>query len=279
VTLGQLADAAWLRCNARRRSWMTRSRCLRPPTSVQSRHSVRTVRTHRSAEALARGVRNGVQIMSTPSLRNTSSNGPEFLESRSRTKARTLSRRPWIDQRLAAGNSLRASDLPAGWRQVPPLPSGSFNAAVRFCDGAPAPSLTAQRAVEFDRSSDEAASVVGVYPTADAQVADFRTGQNVIDCIEKALVDAYVVQQAKVLSVSQRIVRLSSSEELQATFAFTFLLSYRGQPTLTAYDDYVLLGKNRVQTGLGLFSTGREFPAGLERRLVAAIASRMDSVP
>jgi hypothetical protein len=33
----------------------TRSRCLRPRTSVRSRHSVRIFRTHRSANALARG--------------------------------------------------------------------------------------------------------------------------------------------------------------------------------------------------------------------------------
>lgn len=56
--------------------------------NVQSRHSVRTVRTKRSAKALARGARTGVRITSVPSLRNTSSKVPENLASRSRIKNR-----------------------------------------------------------------------------------------------------------------------------------------------------------------------------------------------
>jgi hypothetical protein len=55
----------------------------------QSRHSVRTVLAHRSANALARGERIGVQITVTPSVLDTSSKGPENLASRSRIKDRT----------------------------------------------------------------------------------------------------------------------------------------------------------------------------------------------
>ena len=47
-------------------------------------HSARTVRTHRSAYAFARGARIGVWTILTPSERTTSSNGPENFESRSR---------------------------------------------------------------------------------------------------------------------------------------------------------------------------------------------------
>ncbi len=45
-----------------------RSRCLWPRTSIQSRHSVLTVRTQRSAKALAWGARMGVRITSASSL-------------------------------------------------------------------------------------------------------------------------------------------------------------------------------------------------------------------
>lgn len=41
-----------------------RSRCRRPSTTIQSRHSVRTVFTHRSAKAFARGARTGVRMTS-----------------------------------------------------------------------------------------------------------------------------------------------------------------------------------------------------------------------
>jgi hypothetical protein len=40
---------------------------------VQSRHSARTVLTHRSAKAFARGARTGVRMTSMPSLANTAS--------------------------------------------------------------------------------------------------------------------------------------------------------------------------------------------------------------
>ncbi len=61
----------------------------RPSTSIQSRHSVRTVLTHRSANAFAFGARIGVLRMFTPSERKTSSKGPENFESRSRIRNRT----------------------------------------------------------------------------------------------------------------------------------------------------------------------------------------------
>src|SRR5713226_6731701 len=58
--------------------------------SIQSRHSVLTVRTQRSAKALAFGARMGVQITSVPSERKTSSKLEVYLESRSliRNRAR-----------------------------------------------------------------------------------------------------------------------------------------------------------------------------------------------
>jgi hypothetical protein len=45
--------------------------------------------THRSANAFARGARIGVLTMCTPSVRKTSSKGPENFESRSRIRNRT----------------------------------------------------------------------------------------------------------------------------------------------------------------------------------------------
>src|SRR5512132_2202914 len=48
----------------------------------------RTVPTHRSANALAFGDWTGVRMTWTPSVRNTSSNGPENLASRSRIRNR-----------------------------------------------------------------------------------------------------------------------------------------------------------------------------------------------
>src|SRR6266540_4676220 len=53
----------------------TRSRCRRPRTRVQSRHSALTVPTHRSQNALAFGPRIGVRTILVPSDRNTSSKG------------------------------------------------------------------------------------------------------------------------------------------------------------------------------------------------------------
>ncbi len=56
-----------------------------------SRHSLRTVRTHRSATAFARGARNGVSITRTPSERTIASKGPQNFASRSWIKNRTSS--------------------------------------------------------------------------------------------------------------------------------------------------------------------------------------------
>ena len=49
---------------------------------MESRHSVLTVRTHRSAKAFARGARTGVRI-TAPSVRKTSSKLDVYLASRS----------------------------------------------------------------------------------------------------------------------------------------------------------------------------------------------------
>ncbi len=57
-------------------------------TSVQSRHSSRTVRTHLSAIAFARGDLTGVLITSMPSEANTSSKLAANFASRSRIKNR-----------------------------------------------------------------------------------------------------------------------------------------------------------------------------------------------
>src|SRR6266567_2209165 len=51
----------------------TRSSCLRLAIRSQSRQSRRTVPIQRSANAFALGARNGVRMISTPSLRKTSS--------------------------------------------------------------------------------------------------------------------------------------------------------------------------------------------------------------
>jgi hypothetical protein len=60
----------------------------------RSVHSARTVRTSRSATALARGDRTGVRMVATPSVARTSSNDLVNLESRSRTRYRTSSSSP-----------------------------------------------------------------------------------------------------------------------------------------------------------------------------------------
>jgi hypothetical protein len=56
-----------------------------------SKHSCRTVFTKRSEKAFAIGERIGVRMTRTPSERKTSSNGPEYLASRSRIRNRALS--------------------------------------------------------------------------------------------------------------------------------------------------------------------------------------------
>ncbi len=51
--------------------------------TLWSRHSVRPLRTHRSATAFARGARTGVSITRTPSERMIASNVPQNFASRS----------------------------------------------------------------------------------------------------------------------------------------------------------------------------------------------------
>src|SRR6266508_3682311 len=72
----------------------TRSRWRRPRISIWSRHSLRTVPTHRSATAFAFGAWTGVFTTATPSVRNTSSKGPENLVSRSRIRKRLAVQSP-----------------------------------------------------------------------------------------------------------------------------------------------------------------------------------------
>src|SRR6266540_4092298 len=80
----------------------TRSSCLRLLIRSQSRQSRRTVPTQRSANAFAFGARNGVRMISTPSLSKTSS------------KARlNFALRSWIRKRIGLGRS--ESDQ-ANWR-------------------------------------------------------------------------------------------------------------------------------------------------------------------
>jgi hypothetical protein len=65
-----------------RYSISTRSSCCRFQINVQSRHSLRTVRTHRSAYAFARGARGGIFTASIPAAANTASNAEVNLVSR-----------------------------------------------------------------------------------------------------------------------------------------------------------------------------------------------------
>jgi len=63
-----------------------------------SRHSRRTVPTQRSANAFALGARTGVFTTRRPSVRKTSSNGPENLASRSLMRSFFSSRLPVIER-------------------------------------------------------------------------------------------------------------------------------------------------------------------------------------
>src|SRR5437764_10738947 len=56
--------------------------------SIQSKHSVRTVSTHRSAYALARGARDAIFTTSMPAAANTASNPGVNLVSRSQIRNR-----------------------------------------------------------------------------------------------------------------------------------------------------------------------------------------------
>src|SRR6266513_2757121 len=66
-----------------------------------SRHSRRTVPTHRSQTALALGARIGEWMVRTPSEWNTSSEEPPYFESRSWIRNRTPSRRSSMARFLA----------------------------------------------------------------------------------------------------------------------------------------------------------------------------------
>ena len=70
--------------------------------SSQSRHSVRTVRTKRSATAFAVGARLGVRTTCRPALRKTASNPPVNVRSRSRMRNR--------------GGSIHSGRVHANWR-------------------------------------------------------------------------------------------------------------------------------------------------------------------
>jgi hypothetical protein len=67
-----------------------------PKIRTGSRHSLRAVPTQRSANAFALGARTGVFTTVSPSVRKTSSNGPENFESRSRSRIRLPSGLPAI---------------------------------------------------------------------------------------------------------------------------------------------------------------------------------------
>src|SRR5215211_6443488 len=87
----------------------TCSRWRRPRIRSQSRHSVLTVRTNRSAYAFACGARTGVWITVIPSLRNTSSKEAVNLVSRSWIRKRIRSKRP-VKLRLRACWTTQAPD-------------------------------------------------------------------------------------------------------------------------------------------------------------------------
>jgi hypothetical protein len=76
------------RCSAADTRRGPRSRWRRPQISIQSRHSSRTVRTHRSAWALAFGAWMSVLMIWVPSEVNTSSKAQVNLLSRSRMRNR-----------------------------------------------------------------------------------------------------------------------------------------------------------------------------------------------
>jgi hypothetical protein len=75
----------------------------------------------RSANAFARGARIGVRMMRTPSVRSTSSNGPENLASRSRRRNRTPERRSSMARFLACWLTHAESGAPS---RPPRAPAG-----------------------------------------------------------------------------------------------------------------------------------------------------------
>jgi hypothetical protein len=95
-----------------------RSRCRRPMMSVQSRHSARTVPTHRSQNALAFGARIGVRTILMPSERNTSSKASVNLVSRS--WIRNLGDRPFSWRVMARFRACWVTQAESGCEVTPP---------------------------------------------------------------------------------------------------------------------------------------------------------------
>src|SRR6266511_3467811 len=90
-------------------------------TRMWSRHSRRTVPTHRSANAFALGARTGAFTTAIPSVRNTSSKGPENLASRSRSRTCFSSRLPVIGRFRACWVTQAESGrlvVPATWTRL-----------------------------------------------------------------------------------------------------------------------------------------------------------------
>jgi hypothetical protein len=88
--------------------------------SIQSRHSVLTVRTQRSAKALAFGARMGVQMTCVPSERKTSSKLEVYLESRSLIRNRR--RVPRSARSYETFLACWVTQAESGWRS--PRPHG-----------------------------------------------------------------------------------------------------------------------------------------------------------
>src|SRR6266700_6237757 len=99
----------------------TLSRWRRPQISIQSRHSRRTVRTHRSANALAFGAWMGVVMVWMPSAAKTSSKARVNLLSRSRTRNRGALVPAFVSpSRLIESSRARwATHSPFGWSVTP----------------------------------------------------------------------------------------------------------------------------------------------------------------
>src|SRR5438093_13463842 len=85
---------------------------------VQSRHSDRSVPTHRSLNALAFEARIGVRLILMPAERNTSSNGPVNLLSRS--WIRNLGERPSSRKVMARFRACWVTQAESGLGVAPP---------------------------------------------------------------------------------------------------------------------------------------------------------------
>src|SRR5215207_2599273 len=99
-----------------------------------SRHSPRTVRTHRSATAFARGARNCVSITRTPSEPTIESNGPQNFASRSWIRKRTFSSRSSIARLRACCVTQAQSGFavtPARWTRREPCSIQNSTYSVR----------------------------------------------------------------------------------------------------------------------------------------------------